>query len=238
VSEALARKLFGKGEAVGRHVRVGTDPGQQDLEIVGVVGNTRLYDVKSANLYAAYVPALQDPDVNYKCFVLRGRGISARAVEHVVDSLGQEQVTEVQSLDEIIGRELLQERMTADFAAFFGGLALLLAAVGLYGLMSYAVAQRRREIGVRVALGAQPRRVMGEVVRDGLRVALVGIACGVGAALVTVSLVKSLLFGLTPHDPATLVIACFSLLAVALVACLGPALRAARVDPMTALRTE
>jgi putative ABC transport system permease protein len=119
-------------------------------------------------------------------------------------------------------------------ATFFGGLALLLAATGLYGLMSCAVAQRQRETGIRMALGADSYRIMRTVVVDGLMTTLVGLA----AAVVSVRLVKSLLFGVTSHDPATLVAAPLVLIAVAVAACLLPAARAARTDPLDALRGE
>jgi len=194
--------------------------------------------LKSANVVAVYVPALQDPDVNFKCFVLRGQGIPVADVRRSVESLGQERVGDIQTLDYITDRALLQERMTATLGGFFGGLALMLAAISLYGLMSYAVAQRQREIGIRVALGARPGRVLIEVVSDGLRVTLAGVCVGLAATLGTVQLVKSLLFGITPHDPWTLIAASVSLIAVALLACVFPAARAARVDPLSALRAE
>lgn len=238
VSQSLASKLFGDGAAVGQHLRLGVRPDDQDLEVVGVAADARLYDLKSANLFAAYVPALQDPNPDAKCFVVRGHAVSLADLKRTVESLGHEYVGKSESVAYITGRTLLQERMTAALAIFFGALALLLAAIGLYGLMSYAVTQQRREIGIRVALGAEPRRVMTGVVRDGLTVTLAGVACGFAGALATVPLVKSLLFGITTHDPLTLFAAPASLLAVTVVACLVPAARAARVDPMVALRAE
>jgi putative ABC transport system permease protein len=115
---------------------------------------------------------------------------------------------------------------------------VLWAAIGLYGLMTYTVTQRRREIGIRMALGAEPLRVMRGVVKDGLAVTLTGAALGLGAALGTVQLVKSLLFGITPRDPLTFVTALSSLIVITILASLLPAARAARVDPMLALRAE
>jgi ABC-type antimicrobial peptide transport system permease subunit len=164
--------------------------------------------------------------------------VSLADLNRAVDSLGREHIGSMRSIEYITSEVLLQERLTAGLAAFFGGLALLLAGIGLYGLMAYGVAQRRREIGIRVALGAEPRRVMTDVMRDGIAVALGGIAIGFAAALATVQLVKSLLFGVTPHDPVTLLIAPASLLVIAVAASMLPAARAARVDPMVALRTE
>jgi predicted permease len=238
VSQSLARTLFGRTSAIGQRIRVGVRPDDQDVEVVGVVGDARLYDLKSANLIAAYTPALQDPNVDYKCFVIRGRNVSRLDVKRSVDSLGREQIGNSETLSYITGRTLLQERMTAALAGFFGALALLVAAVGLYGLMTYSVTQRRREIGIRMALGAEPIRVITAVIRDGVAVTLGGVAVGFLAALGTSVLVKSLLFGITNHDPLTLFAAPTSLIVITIVACLPPAARAARVDPMLALRSE
>ena len=238
VSQSLARSLFGDEPAIGQRIRVGVRPEDQDVEVVGVVGDARVYDLTSSNLFAAYVPALQDLNVDFKCFVIRGHNVPMPELKRQVEALGREYVGSTESLSYITGRTLLQERMTAALAGFFGAVALLLAAVGLYGLMSYSVTQRRREIGIRVALGAEPFRVMTGVVRDGLAVTLGGVVVGFVAALGTSQLVKSILFGITPHDPVTLLAAPTSLIVITVVACFLPAARAARVDPMLALRAE
>ncbi|HEX3704233.1 MAG TPA: ABC transporter permease [Vicinamibacterales bacterium] len=239
VSQTLARRLFPSGNALGQRVRVGVAPWRQSLEVVGVAADARIYDLKDSNLSAVYVAALQQPDsVNWKCFVIRGAGVSAESVRAAVDPLGAERIGRTEALTYIMDRVLLQERLTAMLAGFFGGLALLLAAIGLYGLMSYAVAQRRRDIGIRLALGAAPRRVTAEVLRDGLRITLTGVGVGFAAALASVQLVKSLLFGVTPYDPLTASIAPIALVIVATLACLLPALRASRVDPIVALRAD
>jgi ABC-type antimicrobial peptide transport system permease subunit len=164
--------------------------------------------------------------------------VSRLDVKRSVESLGREEIGNSEALSYITGRTLLQERMTAALAGFFGTLALILAAIGLYGLMSYAVTARRREIGIRVALGAEPRRILAGVLGDGLAVTLAGVAAGFAGALVTVRLVKSLLFGITPYDPMTLAAAAVSLIVITVIACLFPAARAARVDPALALRSE
>jgi predicted lysophospholipase L1 biosynthesis ABC-type transport system permease subunit len=187
---------------------------------------------------AVYVPALQDPAVNDKCLVVRGAGSTSEEVKQRVESLGQELVGNVQTLDHIANAALLEQRISAGLASYCGAFALMLAAVGLYGLMSYTVSERRREIGIRMALGAEPRRVVVDVVRSGLVVTLAGTAAGLLGALAASRLLESLLFGVTVRDPFTLVGAPACLAAVALAACLVPALRAARVDPMIALRAE
>jgi predicted permease len=238
LSQTLARRLFGNGNPIGQRVRVGLTAERQDLEVIGVAADARLYDVKSPNLLAVYIPALQDPSANYKCFVIRGDHVPYGAVKQAVESLGRESLGAMVTMRYITDRALLQERLTAILSGFFGTLALLLAGVGLYGLMAYAVAQRQREIAIRVALGADTARVMRGVIRDGLVVSLGGVAVGLTAALAATQLVKSLLFGVTPRDPVTLFAAPTLLVAIAILASVVPAMRAARVDPMMALRAE
>ena len=238
LSESLAKKLFGEREPIGQRLRMGLQAEAPDLQVIGVASDARLYNIKSDNVLAIYTPALQDPQVNFKCLVIRGTSVSLHDVKRAVESLGRENLDRMVTLRYISERALLQDRLTAMFSTFFGALALLLAAIGVYGLMSYTVEQRRREIGIRVALGADPRRVMTDVVRDGVSVTIAGGAVGFAAALAAVQLVKALLFGVAPHDPLALTAAPLSLLLVAIVACAVPARRAARVDPMAALRAE
>jgi predicted permease len=238
LSRSLAGRLFGRMDPIGQHVRVGLSPEDQDVEVVGVAADARLYDVKNPILFAAYTPALQDRNANYKCFVIRGADVPYAALKQAVEALGRERLGNMVTLRYITDRSLLQERLTATLSGFFGALALLLTAIGLYGLMAYSVAQRQREIGIRVALGAGRGRVMRGVIADGLAVSLSGVGVGVGAAMVATQLVKSLLFGVTPRDPLTLVAAPALLVAIAVVGSVVPAKRAARVDPMVALRAE
>jgi putative ABC transport system permease protein len=252
ISDTLARQMFPRGDAVGQHVRVGVLPRRQDLEVVGVVADAHVYDLKDSNVSAIYVPALQEPEsVNYKCFVIRthagaadGAGAaggargSLAAINAVLDGFGYERASNAQTLAYITDRALLQERITAALAAFFGGLALLLGAIGLYGLMSYDVTRRRREIGIRVALGAVPAGIVRAILREGLVVAVTGVAVGSIGSLVSSRLVASLLFGVTTRDPMTFAGAAVVLVAVAIVACVLPARRASRIEPTIALRAE
>jgi predicted permease len=238
LSQSLARRLFGTADPLGQRVRVGLHPSRDALEVIGVVADARLYDLKSPDVLAAYTPALQDQDASYKCFVIRGDNLSYAALKEAVESLGTERVGNMVTLQHITDRSLLIERLTALMSSFFGSLVLFLAGIGLFGLLSYAVAQRRREIGIRMALGADRRRVVREVIGDGLTVTLAGLVVGIIAALAAVRVVESMLFGVTPQDPLTLAGAVASLLAVAMLACAVPASRAARIDPMIALRGE
>jgi hypothetical protein len=238
ISAALARRLFPNTTALGQRVRVGVVPRRQDVEIVGVVADAHLYDLKDPNLAAVYVPALQESNNSWKSLIIRGRRVATSDVTHAVGVLGRERVRFTRSLDYVIDRALLRERMVAMLGTFFGGLALVLVSIGLYGLMSYTVAQRRREMGIRIALGADAQTVIRGIVAEGLRVTILGVLVGFAAALASVKLVRSLLFGVTPYDSITFVGASVLLLAVAVIACAIPAVRAAATDPMLTLRAE
>ena len=137
-----------------------------------------------------------------------------------------------------LNESLAQDRLVATLSSFFGILAALLAAIGLYGVMAYAVASRTRELGIRLALGAEPRNIRWLVMRETLQLVVLGMLIGLSAALAATRLIASLLFGLTPTDPLTIALASLLLLAVAALAGYLPARRASRVDPMTALRCE
>jgi len=161
------------------------------------------------------------------------------ALRQAIESLGVELINSpVESLNFIVDRALLQERVVAAFATFFGALALLMAGVGLYGLTSYHVSERVREIGIRMALGADAGRVMGRVVGDAVQITVAGVLVGLAVALAAAQLLRTLLFGVTTYDPVTMIAAPALLLITAIVACLEPAVRAARLDPMIALRAE
>jgi putative ABC transport system permease protein len=163
----------------------------------------------------------------------------APALRQLVSELEpQARITGLWTMNEFIDSNLSRERVLTQFSGFFSGFALLLASLGLYGLLSYGVARRTREIGVRVALGAQVRDVVALVLRQGLGLVLIGSVVGVAVALTGAQLVASLLFGVSAADPFTLAGTTVTMLVIALLACWLPARRAARVDPMVALRVE
>jgi len=238
LSESLARRLFGDSDPIGQRVRLGLEPSRDSVEVIGIVTDARLYDLKSPDVLAAYAPALQDQNASFKCLVVRGERISPSDLKRAVESLGREQVGGIVTLKYITDQSLLLERLSALMAGFFGSAVLLLAGVGLFGLLSYGVAQRRREIGIRMALGAGHRRVVRDVVSQGLTVTVAGLAVGGVIAMVAGRVVTPLIFGIRPEDPVTLAGAAGSLMAVAIIACSVPASRAARVDPATTLRGE
>lgn len=160
------------------------------------------------------------------------------AIQQAVNSLGQQYVFSVKSVGQLIDKTILQERVTAMLSAFFGGLALLLAAIGLYGLMAYNVTQRTREIGIRVALGANRGTVQRMVLRETFLLALAGLSIGIPWALIASRFIASMLYGVEPHDAVTLAAVSLVLSAAAALAGFLPARRATRVDPMVALRDE
>ena len=240
VSSALAERLFPNGDAIGKTVRYGVMSDYQDLEIVGISRDARLVDLREAATPLIYFSSLQyqRPWVN---LIVRTSQTPEGLEKHItqaIDSLGHEDALNIKSISQLVDGELVEERVTALLSGFFAALALLLASIGLYGLMSYTVTRRTREIGIRVAVGAQRQNVLWLVLRETLTLALLGIAVGIPAALATSRLIASMLFGLSPNDLPTIVIVSFLLLAVALLAGYLPARRASAIDPIVALRTE
>jgi predicted permease len=239
VNEAFAAK-FGLGrDAVGKRMKNGTG-GELDMEIVGLVRNARYNEVKGAMPPVFFVPYRQTSGVASMAFYVRTSGdLSAlfNPISGVVARLDRNLPVEaMRSLDEQIAGRLTVERLIARLAPAFGALATLLAAIGLYGVIAYAVAQRSREIGIRMALGATPGRIRNLVLRYVTVLVAAGAVGGVFAALAGGRAAESMLYGLTPHDPLVLVIAITILAAVAFGASLIPAWRASRIDPMRALR--
>ncbi|HEX5474607.1 MAG TPA: ADOP family duplicated permease [Vicinamibacterales bacterium] len=240
VSRSLATRLFGTAAAIGRSLRLGRRPPEQIAEIVGVVSDSRLYSLMGGNVLTVYTAVLQQgSEADYKAMLIKGRAPSHGELQAAVTALGRDEILEdVTPLTHLLDQTLLPERLAAAAAGFFGVLALLVAAIGLYGTMSYGVAQRTREIGIRMALGADDRRVLRSVLAEGLALAGAGLAIGFAAGLAVVGSLRALLFGIGPYDPLTLGAAVVVLVAVAAAACLRPGLRAARVDPLVALRSE
>jgi len=242
VSQSLAKKLFGGREAIGQRLEITTEPIWQKVEIVGVVSDASLYDIREQASPTVYVPSTQYGEImGWSQLMLRSKAAPAaiaNAVRQTVDSMGHEYVAKTHMVVETIDRSMLRERLFAILSAFFGVLALLLAGIGLYGLMAYNVTRRTQEIGVRVALGAARKNVLSMILRETLGLTTMGIALGLACALAASQLVANMLYGVSAQDPVTLGAVSIVLAAVAGVAGWIPARRAMRVDPMVALRHE
>ncbi|MGH9936568.1 MAG: ABC transporter permease, partial [Blastocatellia bacterium] len=240
ISEAMARRFFPNGSPLGKRFGVYGRP-LNEFEIVGVVKDAKYGTVTEQWRPMAYYPHAQFPQP-LENFVVRFSGAPAaiipqvrRAIQEVNRNLP---IDEVVSLSEHIGRSLTQQKLVARLASFFGLLALLLACVGLYGVLSYAVARRANEIGIRLALGASPGDILWLVLREALALVCGGVIVGLVAASFGAKLADTLLFELKPTDPLTLVSATLLLIVTAALASYLPARRAARVDPLVALRDE
>jgi len=242
VNEVFARRFFQAESPLGRRFGLGRRSKTFDYEIVGVVRDGKSASMRDEPKPFVYVPFMQDESVGGLTYYVRSSvksdsfGAELRAAVARIDPTLP--VTGLKTMRAQIGESLFVERMVATLSAAFGLLATLLAAIGLYGVTTYAVAERTREIGLRVALGADRRSVLTMVLKDVAVLAAVGIAIGLPGGFGLGRLVESQLFGLSAGDPLTFAVATFALVGTAFVAGLVPALRAARVDPMTALRYE
>ena len=244
VNEAFAAAIFGSANPLGRSFRTQGPAGKPDpiYEVVGVVRNTKYYEVREDFMPIAFYPTAQDDDPGTGVtLVVRSAlppGEIMRSVKSVVTQVHPSIGIEFHRLTDRIQESLLRDRLMAILAGAFGILAAMLATLGLYGVISYMVARRRNEIGVRVALGADRGRVVRLVLREALLLLAAGLAIGTALALWAGRAAAALLFGLKPYDPASLAAAVLLLAGVALLASYWPALRASRLEPMSALREE
>jgi predicted permease len=244
VNELFARTNFGNESPLGHHLVFGeAGSAQREMEIVGVTTNAHYGDLKDDTPPVVYVPFSQTIDrLGAMTFVVRTAGDplayvnTVRQIVHQADA--RVPVTGVRTQAAAIDESMGQEIMFAQLCTAFAVLALVIACVGLYGTMSYNVARRTGEIGIRMALGAQRGIVVWMVVREVLLLAGLGLAVGLPIALGTSKLIRSFLFGMEPNDPLALVLSVATLLGSALLAGYAPARRASRIDPMVALRHE
>jgi ABC-type antimicrobial peptide transport system permease subunit len=243
-NEAAARFYFGGRSPLGAQVRF-RGPREKEptpYEIVGVVKNSRYLNLREPDTRMIYLPMAQKREFGVLTLAVRAEGKPTgliAAISNEVRGAGSDiLLTNIATLNEQVDQSLVQERLVATLSLFFGLLALLLACIGLYGVMGYDVARRTHEIGVRMALGASSRQVLQLVLRESLLWVALGVAAGLGAALATTRWVESLLFGLKPQDPLAIGLAAIVLFVVAAIAAYLPARRASRVDPMAALRCE
>jgi len=238
VSQSMAKRYWPTADSIGRQLSI---DGEHQLTIVGVVGDVHHASLEAAPRPTFYVPYRQDPWPSMT-FVLRTAvppGTLAASARTAIWQVDKDQaVGAVRTMDEQVSLAVAPRRFSVTLFTAFGVTALALAAIGLYGVLAFVVAERRREIGVRIALGARPADVVVDVLGHGLRVTGVGIAAGLALALTTTRLINSLLFGTSATDIATFVAVAILLVLVAAAASLVPAVRASRVDPIVALREE
>ncbi|HEV8247803.1 MAG TPA: ABC transporter permease, partial [Polyangiaceae bacterium] len=239
LTQAAARKLFGSDSVVGLRFGYDTPP---ELEVVGVVRDLRANSLREPAPPLVFRALAQQPQEYITSVEARASGNPQNVIAGVRNALASVDrnlpVRDIVVVEDLIERGLTRERLVARLAGAFGILALLLAAIGLYGVISYSVARRTNEMGVRLALGATPASVSWVVLRDSLGTIIAGIAVGLIIWFPLLGLTRSLIYGLSPHDPFTLGIGAFLLLTVGMLAGVVPALRAARIDPIEAIRAE
>jgi putative ABC transport system permease protein len=254
ISDSMSKKFWPKGDAVGARITIGKGVGPEfaepPREIIGIVGDARNGGLDRDPDPVMYIPVAQVPDgvtaLNARItpiqWVIRTKvapySLSTDIQRELREASGGLPVAHIRSMDEVEGESTARSDFNMTLLTIFAGVALLLAAIGIYGLMAYSVQQRTQEIGIRMALGASPQKVRSMVVMQGMRLALAGVIIGVGAALALARYMTTLVFGVKTHDPVVFVTVVVVLSVVALLATFIPAMRASRVDPMVSLRYE
>ncbi|HKP10530.1 MAG TPA: FtsX-like permease family protein, partial [Blastocatellia bacterium] len=239
IDEPLARRYWPDGDAIGK--RIETTGDKQWMTIVGIVGGVHHFNLAEERQPHIYMPMSQYTDT-FALLVIRTDGPPAASISTVRAELKQAEPDlpfyQVRSMSEVVGQTLSTQRMTNGLLTAFAALALLLAAVGIYGTMSVYVGSRTKEFGIRLALGAQPNAMVWSVLRQGLVLTATGVAVGIAGALALTQTIKSLLFEVSTTDPVIFAGIPVLLVLVALAACYVPARRSARINPLTALRYE
>jgi putative ABC transport system permease protein len=257
VNETFAHRFFPNEDPIGQQVLLRYDPypvnEERPRQIVGVVGDVKHRGLGQPAPPFMYTSLLQQPAVYpggaivahlWQTLAIRTapgahRGDLAQAVKKIVSELDPDQpLGEAMTMDQVLARSMGDYQAYMKLLGIFAGIAVLLAVMGIYGVMSYYVSQRTREIGIRVALGANSRDVLGLVVKLAAKLALIGVVVGIALALGVARLIATFLYGVSPSDPITYASVAAVLIAVALLASFIPARRATKVDPMTALRYE
>ena len=245
INETMARRhwpnLKDIGEVLGRHIRIGPGQNAPSSVIVGVAGDCKVWWLREEKRAGMWTPIAQNYARSFQALARTKTedGAAISSLRREVAALDPNlPIKFIVPLREHVRIQLLLAKVSAGLLTALGGLGLLLAAIGLYGVMSYTVAQRTREIGIRMAFGAQTRDMLKMVIRQGMRLTLAGVAIGLAAAMALTRIIARLLYGVTATDPVTFVAVALFLMSVALLACYLPARRATKIDPMAALRHE
>jgi putative ABC transport system permease protein len=242
-NDALVKQYFQNEDPLGKRIRWARDPEIHWIEIVGVVGDVKHFGLDLPEQPALYTPYTQiNPWKRWMSIAARMQGDAAGTAQALKQEIwkvdAQLPVTKLETMSDVAASSFAERRFNMSLLSLFAGLALVLAAIGIYGVMSNAVTQRTQEIGIRLALGASTIDVLGLIVRNGLTLVVIGVAFGLAGAFALTRLMTTLLFGVTPTDGLTIFVVSAVLIGVALLACLIPARRATRVDPLVALRYE
>ena len=242
IDEEFARRHWPNEDAVGKRIKMGSDEKPRFLTVLGVVGRVKMDGLnQDSNYVQGYFPFWQLP-FNGMTVIIKATGDPNKLIAAARDQVKQvdpdQPIYNIKTMDEIRAESVAPERLNLTLFSIFAGIALVLAVVGIYGVMSYTVTQRTHEIGIRMAIGAQQRDVFRMVIGQGMMLALIGIAIGLVGAFALTRLMASMLFGVTATDPATFAAISILLTAVALMACYLPGRRATKVDPVISLRYE
>jgi ABC-type antimicrobial peptide transport system permease subunit len=242
ISADLASRLFPRGDALSREIRIGASPSEQAVQVVGIVNAVHFGNVRNDAPPVVFRPLLQEPRYQIiPVLVVRsaaGRPLPADDIRRIVAAAGHEFAPDLTTLDKQISQFILQERMLAVLAIAFAGLAALLGFLGLFASLAHGVVNRTREIGVRVALGADTLTIIRMIVSQGLRVSVIGVVAGLPLALAAGQLARTFLFGLSPFDPTALISSAVAFLIIGCLAGVLPARRAARINPVDSLGSE
>jgi putative ABC transport system permease protein len=242
IDEEFARRYWPGEDAVGKRIRFGSDVKAPLLSVVGVVGRVKMEGLsQDSHRVQGYFSFAQVP-VSGMGIIIKAAGdptqLVAAAREQVKAIDPDQPIYGIRTMNEIRADSVAPERLNLTLLSLFAGVALVLAVVGIYGVMSYSVTQRTHEIGIRMAIGAQPRDVFRMIIGQGMMLTLIGVVVGLIGAFGLTRLMASMLFGVEPTDPTTFAVIAVLLTGVALVACSVPGRRATKVDPMVSLRYE
>jgi predicted permease len=241
VNEELAKKLYPEGGALGQIMKIG-ERDSESVRIVGIVKTAHYGSLREKPRAMFYVSSAQKDEYGSLVVSIDSNRAGASVLDRIRGIIHEEDpnlaISSIVPLGALVNQSMRQEKLLARLAGFLGAAALLLAAIGLYGILAYSVSQRTSEIGIRMALGAQPRTVEGMILRESMMVVMIGAAIGIPLTLACGRLIQSVLYGIDPGDIATIAGASALMLVVALAASLLPARRAARLDPLVALRNE